>query len=327
MRLGKQPRPEAEAALADEQVQETADYDSWYSGLVSFVFHFLLFLIVSLLGSTVTSKPALPVTVSAVQVSDGTASGDPGSMEDGLAGGDVAEASAEQEQPNLPSPESPSEAIESLTDVPVETVPLTTAPTKQEIADRRSEAQQQATRAQTAAQAARDRLSQTPGGSRGGGATGSSGGGATGSGGGGGGGRSARWVLKFNTNRASDYLSQLGGLGADVAFPQRGEKYLYFTNLSGTPAKSIRDLAQESRIYWIDENPQSISGIAGVLGIPIPPAMVAFLPPALEEKMVKLELAYKGAASEEEILQTVFECVKRGGSQEVIVVDQKLKGR
>jgi hypothetical protein len=324
MRLGKQPKPEDATPLPDEKVQETADYDSWYSALFSFVFHFLLFLIVSLLGSAVPSKPALPVTVSAVQVSDGPDRSDSGDLGDGPPGGDVAEVSTEPEKPNLPGTEAPAETIEALTDVPMETVPLDNAPTQQEIVDKRSEAQRQAARAQTAAQAARDRLNQTPGATRGGG--GGSGGG-TGSGSGGGGSRAARWVLRFNTSSPRDYLAQLGGLGADVAFPQRGDKYLFVSNLAGTLTKVTRTLGQESRVFWIDENPQAVSGVAEVLGIPVPPLMAAFLPPALEEKMVRLELAYKNAASEDEIIQTVFDCVKRGGSQEVIVTDQKLRGR
>ena len=37
--------------------------------------------------------------------------------------------------------------------------------------------------------------------------------------------------MRFNTRTPRDYLGQLGGLGADVAFPDRGEQYRYFTNL------------------------------------------------------------------------------------------------
>ena len=54
-----------------------------------------------------------------------------------------------------------------------------------------------------------------------------------------------------------------------------------------------------------------------------PEAMLAFLPVELEQRMLKMELAYKGAASEDDIIQTVFECVARGGGFDVIVVDQK----
>ena len=151
--------------------------------------------------------------------------------------------------------------------------------------------------------------------------------GRTGGGSGGGrAGRAARWVLQFNTSAASEYLSQLGGLGAEVAFPQQGDSYLYFSNLGGSPTSSTRDLSSESRIYWMDSDPRSYRSVAARLNVPSPPFMVAFLPAALEEKMLKLEKAYKGVQDEDKIAQTVFECVRRGGGYDVIVVDQRLRG-
>ena len=57
--------------------------------------------------------------------------------------------------------------------------------------------------------------------------------------------------------------------------------------------------------------------------------MIAFLPLDLEEKMSRLEMARareRGVSREEDIRQTVFECVRRGGGFDVIVIDQTLFG-
>jgi hypothetical protein len=65
--------------------------------------------------------------------------------------------------------------------------------------------------------------------------------------------------------------------------------------------------------------------MAKLLGVPSAPFMVVFLPRPLEDKMLKLELAFQGARSEDEIAQTEFEAVPRGGGYDVIVIDQKLR--
>jgi hypothetical protein len=118
-------------------------------------------------------------------------------------------------------------------------------------------------------------------------------------------------------------LLQLGGLGAEVAFPQRGDQYAYYSNLDGSPTRAVRDLSRENRIFWIDNDSQSFGDVARELGAGSAPMMIAFFPLELEERMSKLELAYRGRASEADIIQTVFECVSRGGGYDVMVVDQK----
>ncbi|MBC8452163.1 MAG: hypothetical protein H8D70_02960, partial [Rhodospirillaceae bacterium] len=148
--------------------------------------------------------------------------------------------------------------------------------------------------------------------------------GSGGSGGTGRAGRASRWVLTFNTNNPQDYLRQLGGLGADIAFPAQAGKFQYFTNLAGSPKSSIRDPNNESRINWIDDN--TFYEVARLLGVDAD-FMIAFLPAPLEEKMAKLEMARareRGVTREQDIIQTVFEYVNRGGG-DVIIVDQKLR--
>lgn len=313
-----QPAPD------EEEVRERGDYDSWYSALISFLFHFFLVLLAPLFVKAMGPRETLPPAVASVAVVDSDSDASAGDAGDGLPSSDLPEMSQDQQTPDMAA-EVPKEAITAVTDIPLEEVDLTDATAKQAIQESRQDAAEQVKRARSAASAARDRLNQNLGGKPGTGTgTGTSGGGGTGTGRAG---RAARWVLKFNTANPRDYLAQLGGLGADVAFPQRGDDYRYFTDVGGSPKSSVRKIDQESRIYWIDENPQACAGVAQELGIPAPPVMLAFLPESLEAKMLKMELAFKGAESEDDIVQTIFECTRRGGGYDVIVVDQTLKGR
>jgi hypothetical protein len=151
---------------------------------------------------------------------------------------------------------------------------------------------------------------------------------STGEGGGGGtgtsgrGARVARWVLHFNTRSSKDYLKQLDGVGAQIAFPEVGNKWRYYFDVSSKKRRSeVRDLTSENRVYWVDEKPQSIGGVAQELGIAVPPFMIVFLPVALEDRMLKLELAYQNL-SEDEIRRTDFAVVVRAGHYDIRVTRQ-----
>lgn len=304
----------AAAPTPEEAYQEPLDVDSWYSALVSFVFHFCLMLLLPLFAAFLEPEQRLPPAVGTVQVLD-----DSGTDADPAAGLPGAEAAAESltqsESPDLMQDIPAAEAITEVQPVEVPQLDLNVPDAKQALESLRNDSAQAVAAAQAAARGARERLNQNLGGAPGGGG---GGGGGTGRAG-----RAARWVLKFNYSHADHYLNQLGGLGAAIAFPQRGDQWLYFTDLAGRPNRSVRDLSGEDRIFWINEDPSSTGLVAQALGIaPLTP-MLAFLPVELEQRMLKMELAYKGAASEQDIKQTVFECVARGGGFDVIVVDQK----
>jgi hypothetical protein len=291
------------------QEREEGRFDSWYSALASFVIHFCLMMFIALLSAVVEQQDTLPPPVETIAVADTTAT--MGDSDDELPAGDVAENMAMEESSDVPAPE---EASPEISDVAPVEVPEVATVDQQEIVDTtiaKSKAAAASARA-AAAQQLNNNLGGKPGSPSGGG------------GGSGRAGRAARWVLRFNRSSTENFLEQLGGLDADIAFPQRGDNYLYFSDLSGSRSSSTRNLSQESRIFWIDDSRQSFEDVARTLGVSSPPFMCAFLPTPLEEKMLKLELAYKGAPNEESIVQTVFECVQRGGGYDVIVVDQTL---
>jgi hypothetical protein len=302
--------PSSASDLAEEELHEPPDYDPYYSGMVSFVFHFCLFLILPFLSAMVRSEDRLPPAVDVVQVIDASSSGSD-SFDDLPMG---LETQADNAANDMPAELEPTAALDKNIpkDAPTE-LEFDPNADSQQVADALAAARRAAA---AASAAATGQLDENLGGTSG----------ANGSGGSGRAGRAARWVLRFNTRTPRDYLGQLGGLGADIAFPDRGDQYRYYTNLAATPQSSFKSLDNEGRIYWIDQD--TYHEVARQLGVSAP-MMIAFLPLALEEKMSKLEMARareRGVSREEDIRQTVFECVRRGGGFDVIVVDQTLFG-
>ncbi len=141
--------------------------------------------------------------------------------------------------------------------------------------------------------------------------------------------RMLRWTLKFDTSSGEDYVRQLRGLGAILAIPvQGGERpeYKIVRDLSQRPAKLLdEDLSKIHRIYWIDDKPQSVREVMNTLGLKLQPRhFVAFMPEELEQKLLRLEKAHAGR-EEDQIYETKFRVVKRGGRFEPEVVEQTPK--
>ncbi len=159
-----------------------------------------------------------------------------------------------------------------------------------------------------------------------------SGGDGTGGGGQGGGGgnaaqgrsaRQARWILRFNTRTASDYIDQIKGLGATIAFPGDGGTYTCLNLNTKPPGKTTRKESDITEMFWMDQDPGSVQRVANELGMTARSGyFVTFLPQSLEDKLFKLELAYRGL-SEDRIKSTDFEVVRTGGSYDVQVVAQQ----
>ncbi|HZU35942.1 MAG TPA: hypothetical protein VFA18_08540, partial [Gemmataceae bacterium] len=79
------------------------------------------------------------------------------------------------------------------------------------------------------------------------------------------------------------------------------------------------------RTFWEDTNPDTVRLLARALHIrPVPSEFIAFLPPDLEEEMLKKELAYKHVENEQRIKKTVFAVVPTRNGYDVIVESQEL---
>ncbi len=134
--------------------------------------------------------------------------------------------------------------------------------------------------------------------------------------------RQLRWTMIFNTRSGNDYANQLNGLGAFIAILNPSGEYLVIRNLKARPVRGeIEDLRQINRIYWVDDKPQSVNSLAVALGIrSTPDHIVAFFPVDLEKELLEKEMKYfKG--KEDDIEETFFKVVERGGRYETVVTE------
>jgi hypothetical protein len=136
--------------------------------------------------------------------------------------------------------------------------------------------------------------------------------------------RMLRWQMRFAANNGAAYVAQLRGLGAILAIPVNG-RYKVVRDLRAPARLLDEDLSQIQRIYWIDDNPQSVRDVMIALGlhIPHPGRFVAFMPEELENKLFEMEKAAmikrRGRFNEDEIYETVFRVVRAGGGYEPVL--------
>ncbi len=145
--------------------------------------------------------------------------------------------------------------------------------------------------------------------------------------------RVLRWSMIFNTESGEDYLRQLANIkpggGAILAVPQppNGTSFMVLRDLHKRPATgAVEDISKIHRIYWVDDKPESVAGLARALGLPaVPPYIVAFFPEELEQQLAKLEHDHKGLG-EDEIEETKFSVVHSpDGSYHAQVLSQMPK--
>jgi hypothetical protein len=281
------------------------------STAASTVFHILILALIPLLAMNLAEPDKTPPSVVTIRVADApdaaAGEGDEPTPGDALQAGDPTAAPSEQ-PPELTAAEKVTE-VEQFKPIEKGTTQKDISSTTQQNVDIAKEA---ARRAQGAVNAAKDRLKENLKNQSGGSGAGAEGRAA----------RPARWILTFEYSSAADAVAQYEGLGATIAFPAQGDKWRYFDRPSSDPKKSqVRDLNTESRLYWVNEDAKVVRMIGDHLGVPPSSLFTAFLPLALEERMLKMELSFNGL-DEDEIQSTIFKCVRRGGSYEVIVLSQ-----
>lgn len=127
--------------------------------------------------------------------------------------------------------------------------------------------------------------------------------------------RVLRWTMIFNTRDGNDYRRQLHALKAILAIPDPSGEYKVIHDLTKRPVQAkVEDLSEIKRIFWVDDQPQSIGPLAQALGLTPPPErIVAFFPVELEEELLRLEKAYRGK-EEHEIKETRFRVDKQGNT-------------
>src|SRR5262249_2282402 len=133
--------------------------------------------------------------------------------------------------------------------------------------------------------------------------------------------------LIFNTRDGNDYATQLDALGAILAAPTgNGVEYLLIRDLKTRPVQGkVEDLAALERIFWIDDKPESVAGLARALGLKTNPRhIVAFFPLELESKLAQMERDHAGR-KEADIAETRFDIIRGPGGYEPKVTFQSGK--
>ncbi|HEY1598387.1 MAG TPA: hypothetical protein VGG64_02205 [Pirellulales bacterium] len=313
------------------------------STVISISLHVFVVLLFALGLTAFAKRNHRPPTIGAIAIVDGDGDGAaPGIGADGLpsgagsgTGGDSGQ-SLEQStstSSDMPLPTTPSAQLDTEVqpDAPVDTdfSPSETSVSAGDVAQR----------AESAANSIRKRLAQNlnkSGGGGGAGAGGGSGGGTGGDGSGGGGqgggggdaasgrsARQARWILRFNMRSAADYVAQIKGLGATIVFPGDGGSYVYVDLSKEPPGQSIHKEGEIDQMFWMDQDPSSARRVAEHLHMSARgDYFMTLLPQRLEDRLSKLEIAYRGL-SEDRIKSTQFEVVRTGGGFDVQVVAQE----
>jgi hypothetical protein len=148
--------------------------------------------------------------------------------------------------------------------------------------------------------------------------------------------RMLRWHMIFTANSGPEYLLQLRGLGAILAFPV-GEgpdpEYKVVRELRPGAPLLDEDVSKIQRIYWIDDKPRSVVDILNALRLKLPRTpgrFVAFMPEKLEEGLFKMEKRYveqilRTKFDEDKIDETRFRVVFKNGRYQPEIISVLLK--
>ncbi len=143
--------------------------------------------------------------------------------------------------------------------------------------------------------------------------------------------RTLRWVIAFKTAGGRDYLDQLKSLGAKVVVPTAdGRGMILFRNLDGNPpqGKLMGDSdwnELSGLVQFADYTNLTREQVGPALGMgKLPKGFWAFFPKEVEKELARKEVGFQQRRSED-IEETKFECVNRGGKYELIVTRQTLK--
>jgi hypothetical protein len=135
--------------------------------------------------------------------------------------------------------------------------------------------------------------------------------------------RIRRWQVNFTVTGPEDHLKQLASLGAIVALPDAAGRYHVYRDLTRRPAVgNVEDISKIDRIWFIDSNAETATGIGRALAMRESPArLIAFFPQALEDKMASLE---KGLPPRDKAMsreKTFFRVVRRADGYSVMLTE------
>lgn len=137
--------------------------------------------------------------------------------------------------------------------------------------------------------------------------------------------RKLRWTILFNTVSGIDYLRQLDALGAILAVKTPDGELKTIRNPLERPVKlETEDLQKLNRIFWIDDKQDTVQQLAHAMGLSFtPPQIIALFPYKFERELLDKELKFRNR-KEEEIQETRFQILMRGGKNyQIVVIDQR----
>jgi hypothetical protein len=146
--------------------------------------------------------------------------------------------------------------------------------------------------------------------------------------------RLSRWTVHMKYDgRASlredtrSYMELLKILGAVLAIPNADGTFLVVRELTSAPLKAERQTLEQlesyDRIFFKDDKPTFLSGLAHELGLRgRPPFCFAFFPEAFEKELVEKESSHRGK-KESEIEHTWFEVTRTGANRYAIRVTRQ----
>jgi hypothetical protein len=137
-----------------------------------------------------------------------------------------------------------------------------------------------------------------------------------------------RWNLTFNIHDGEDYRRQLQGLGAILVIPTNEGQALLIRDLTRPVRPTPTDGKEIVGLGWRDDRPESIGNLAVALGLADTPRFfIAFFPPALEDKLRRLEQDYaaRSGRPQSQVKQTQFgvSLNRRTNQYEPVVTDQR----
>jgi hypothetical protein len=114
-----------------------------------------------------------------------------------------------------------------------------------------------------------------------------------------------------------------------VPMPPDFKQGLYFTNLKNLNDKKMstdKDLSKlAGQIKFSDTRPDSVRAVCDVLGVKENvKSFWAFFPRGLEDELSKKETGYRNRRAED-IEETIFRVISKGGGYEIVVDDQRAK--
>lgn len=138
--------------------------------------------------------------------------------------------------------------------------------------------------------------------------------------------RQLRWHLIFNISHAADYLDQLHRMKAIVGFQLADRSIHLITDLRRRPAVLQPTTQIPDRIFWMDDDPESIRTICEELRLSVSPTrVIAFFPESIEEELLRKEQAYGkrfGRVHEDDFVETTFRVTNDYGRIDISVIRQ-----